>query len=217
MAFDKTQPTDKTKIRTTGVVIRPNWEAIEEGDSSFRPYALNLQNRTPLGVANDPDTIADTYILYEKNDGAGNPELFGKDGSGNIVQLSEGGSLGSKNTNINASTLSFDGGTFKNNQNAMVTAWSSVIVSGGVITSQTNYGMSWVRTATGSYTATFNSSQVNNDNYAVIGTTVSDIIPTLLTLSSTVAKNTSGFGIKIVRPPNSAFDQSFMVTVLGGR
>ena len=77
MAFDKTQPTDTTKIRNLGVVIRPNWVAIEEADSTFRPYALNLQNRTPLGVSNDPASIADTYILYEKDDGSGNPELFG--------------------------------------------------------------------------------------------------------------------------------------------
>ena len=75
MTWDPSQPTDTTKIRNLGIVIRPNWQAIEAADSSFKPVALNLDNRTPLGVANDPTAIADAYLLYCK-DSFGYPQAF---------------------------------------------------------------------------------------------------------------------------------------------
>ena len=90
MVWDITQPTDTTKIRNLGVVIRPNWQAIQEADSTFKPYAVNFDNRTPLPVSNDPTAIADAYILYCKDDVAGNPELFGIDASSNILQFTKG-------------------------------------------------------------------------------------------------------------------------------
>lgn len=89
MVYDATQPTNVTKIRNLGIVIRPNWEAIEQGGSTFRPQAVNLANRTPLAIPNNPVAIADTYILYCKQDGAGNPQLYCIDPSGaNHTQLS---------------------------------------------------------------------------------------------------------------------------------
>ena len=87
MVWDITQPTDTTKIRNLGIVIRPNWQAIQEADSTFKPQALNLNNRTPLAVANDPTPIANAYIPYCKDDSAGNPELFGIDENGVISQF----------------------------------------------------------------------------------------------------------------------------------
>jgi len=79
MTWDPTQPTDNTKIRNLGIVIRPNWEAIENADSSFKPIGINFNNRTPLIVSNDPTAISDSYILYSKEDSDGSPQLFGID------------------------------------------------------------------------------------------------------------------------------------------
>jgi hypothetical protein len=87
MAWVKTLPGNTEKIRNLGVVIRPNWEAIEEADLTFKPHALNYNNRTPLGVANDPAAIADTHILYCKDDGSANPEMFSIDDTSVISQL----------------------------------------------------------------------------------------------------------------------------------
>lgn len=87
MVFDTTQPTDTTKVRNLGIVIRPNWQAIETGDSTFKPQALNLDNRTPIAPANNPTAIADTYILYCKDDVGGNPELFGIDETSVVSQF----------------------------------------------------------------------------------------------------------------------------------
>lgn len=90
MAFDNTQPTNTTKLRNLGVVIRPNWLAIETADATFLPQAINLANRTPLGVPTDPAAIANSYILYCKQDGAGNPQLYGIDTASNILQFTSG-------------------------------------------------------------------------------------------------------------------------------
>lgn len=90
MAFDPALPANSTKLRLAPGVIQDNWSAIEEAQSSFKPYAVNLNNRTPLGVANDPVAIADAYIAYCKDDAAGNPELFGINESSQITQLTRG-------------------------------------------------------------------------------------------------------------------------------
>lgn len=87
MAFDETLPTDTQKIRTLGSAIRPNWVAMQEGDSSFSPEATNYANRTPLASSNDPAAIAETYITYCKDGSSGNPELFGIDQDSVVSQL----------------------------------------------------------------------------------------------------------------------------------
>lgn len=90
MAFDETQPTDTTKIRNLGVVIRPNWEAIVEGDSTFQPWATNYASRTPLAVTNDPTAIEHAYILYSKDDASGVSQLYGIDENSVITQFTNG-------------------------------------------------------------------------------------------------------------------------------
>lgn len=90
MAFDVTLPADTTKIRNLGTVIRPNWVAIQDGESTFKPKAVNFNNRTVSGPSNNPTAIADTFILFSKQDAAGNPELYGINQSSNVIQLTRG-------------------------------------------------------------------------------------------------------------------------------
>lgn len=85
-----TEPTDNTEIRNLGVVIRPNWVAIEEADATFLPQAINLNNRTVSGPTNDPTAITDAFLMYCKEDASGNPELFGRNESSQIVQFTKG-------------------------------------------------------------------------------------------------------------------------------
>lgn len=87
MVYDSTQPTNTTKIRNLGVVIRPNWIAIEDGDPTFKPKSINYNNRTPLGVPNDPAAVANAYVMYCKQDSAGSPQMFGIDQNSRISQL----------------------------------------------------------------------------------------------------------------------------------
>jgi len=87
MVWDKTKPEDTTKLRNLGTVIRPNWEAIETGADTFLPQALNLSDRTAAGLANDPTAIANSVILYSKQDSAGKPQIFAIDPDSVISQL----------------------------------------------------------------------------------------------------------------------------------
>ena len=89
MAFDVTEPTDNTKIRDLGVVIRPNWVAINTADSSFQPQALNLTDRDSVAppIASDPTALAAGYTLFCKQDSGGDPQLFGIDTNSNILQF----------------------------------------------------------------------------------------------------------------------------------
>lgn len=91
MAFDKTKPEDTEKIRHLGMVIRLNWEAIESGDSSFLPRALNLINRSTAGVTPDPTVISNSVIVYSKSDSLGKPQLFSINPDAVITQLTGGG------------------------------------------------------------------------------------------------------------------------------
>ena len=100
MTFDASQPANTTKIRNLGTVIRPNWEAIEQGDDSFIPYSLNLYDRSngPPPASDDPDYLEAAYKLYCKQDDEGNPELFARNildsgAANNPVQLSYGSIL----------------------------------------------------------------------------------------------------------------------------
>jgi len=94
MAWDKTLPQGSTKIRNLGDVITPNWDAIETADSTFLPQALNLADRDALAIASDPTAIADSVILYSKQDAAGNPQAYFIDPSSNVIQMTTGLPIG---------------------------------------------------------------------------------------------------------------------------
>ena len=141
MAYDPTQPTDSTKIRNLGTVIRPNWQAIEDADSSFKPVGINLDNRTPLVVPNDPVAISETVIPYCKDDVAGDPQLFVIDQSSNVTQLTGIGSI---------------------------KAWATFNGSTGAVADGYNIA-SVTRNSTGNYTVAF-TTNLASANYAVIGT-----------------------------------------------
>lgn len=87
MSFDSSQPTPTTKIRNLSTVIPDNFAAIEDADSSFKPVGLNLDNRTPLAVSNDPAAIAEAMVAYCKDDSNGDPQLYAIDPSSTISAL----------------------------------------------------------------------------------------------------------------------------------
>lgn len=87
MAWDPAEPQDTTKLRNAPGVIRANWVAIEDADSTFQPVALNLTNRTVSGPSNDPTAISDAFVLYCKEDASGTPLLYGIDENSVVYQL----------------------------------------------------------------------------------------------------------------------------------
>lgn len=122
MVWDQTQPTDTTKIRNLGVVIRPNWLALKTGDSSLKLDSANFDDRTVAGLADDPTAIADAYVLYCKTDAAGNSELYGIDESSNKLQFTQG-----------APTLAAQGKIFL--PGGLLMQWNTeVVATGGAVT-----------------------------------------------------------------------------------
>ena len=45
MAFDKTLPTNNTKIRNYPTVLTDNWSAIQAGDLTFKAWQVNFADR----------------------------------------------------------------------------------------------------------------------------------------------------------------------------
>lgn len=90
MAFDKSQPTNTTKIRNLGVVIRPNWDAIEEAQASLQLWGSNYVRRNGVAPSNDPTAIANNVIVYAKNDSSGNAQLYAIDDASNVLQVTGG-------------------------------------------------------------------------------------------------------------------------------
>lgn len=132
MAFDKTLPANTTLLRNAPGIITSNWTAIEEGDSSFKPYAVNLQDRTPLVVSNDPSTISGSSIIYVKQDASANPELYSKDGSGNIIQLTDSGYIGGPTSNFRIQNMRFKSGSVDYGANNVLSAaarWDNSMAS----------------------------------------------------------------------------------------
>lgn len=124
MVFDPSLPANATKLRLAPGVIQDNWVAIEEAGASFKPYAINLNNRTQIGaIPNDPAAIADTYITYCKETSGGTPELYGISAAGAISQLTNGAPTvtASGNTFLPGGLIfSWASGNYTNNQQITV-------------------------------------------------------------------------------------------------
>lgn len=80
MVFDKSKPTNSSKIRNLGEEIRPNWAAIEAAADTFKPEGLNLDKN-----AVDRTAIADAIVMYNKNN-----QLYAIDPSSVVTQLTGG-------------------------------------------------------------------------------------------------------------------------------
>lgn len=172
MAWDLTQPTNTTKIRNLGVVIRPNWQAIETADSTFQPDALNLTDRDAASLSSDPTAISTAVITYCKKDPNGNPELFSIDPSSNVVQLTRGA--------VNAAAtghtvlpggmiLNWGSGTGTTANVVFDRAFTSALYSITISNFNTNPATTATVSATSLTGATLKSTNVNAIYYMAIG------------------------------------------------
>ena len=93
MAFDKTLPSNTTKIRNYPTVLTGNFAGIQEADNTFLPIAINFADRTPLPDPNDPAALAATVKVYSKQDGAGAPQIYAINPSSVVQQLTNFGSV----------------------------------------------------------------------------------------------------------------------------
>ena len=222
MVWDNTKPTNLEKIRNLGIVIRPNWVAIEQasnGDSDadkLRIWAVNLYDRNNAVVtgADTPTRMDDAGQVYCRNDGAEN-ELFFIDSQdpAKETQLTQDGRLGSTTTNLSTQNISFDG-TYENTQYAFSSAWA-VVASDGSLT--TGYGITSAKNVKGDYTLTF-STALSSANYVVVGTVFK--VNTRARVLWVYDRLAGSFSVRtqaINASAGSFEDNAFMVTVFGGR
>lgn len=84
MSYDNNQPANNAQLRNAPQLIRDNFQAIQAGDSSFKPDKINFGQQGGNAAA-----IASTYVMFSKSDG-GNTELFGINPSSNVYQFTRG-------------------------------------------------------------------------------------------------------------------------------
>lgn len=98
MTFSAANPTDNEKIRRLGIVIRPNWKAIEEGSESdanpnkLKYWSVNLfeRNNIPSAPGNDAPQVDEGIALFSKTDSdSTRPELFYTTEDSTVVQLTK--------------------------------------------------------------------------------------------------------------------------------
>ncbi len=98
MPFNQANPSDSEKIRRLGIVIRPNWKAIEEGSENdanpnkLKYWAINLYSRDdiPSAPGNDAPQVDDGIAWYAKTDAdSGLPEIFIRHEDSTVTQMSK--------------------------------------------------------------------------------------------------------------------------------
>jgi hypothetical protein len=173
MAFDKTLPSNSTKIRNYPTVLTDNFSAIQQGDDTLQYWQTNYIDRDNVAGAppptQDPTRNDDTIIVFSKTDTAS--ELYVMDAvspTANIIQLTEDGRLGSDSTNISLNRFTFDKGTTNYDKQNIVNAYGNVI-SGSLVG---GFGCSVASGGTGNIDVTFSTARASG-NYVVVATVVS--------------------------------------------
>lgn len=172
MAYDKTLPTNTTKIRNYPTVLTDNFAAIEEGDLSLKHWQVNFIERNAVPgappPANDPTRADDTMIFFSKQDGSGETEMFLMDdrNPANIIQLSEDGSMGSFSTTLKIDSFAFDS-NFTYNEDYIVKAWAKCNSNG---TFAKQRGFDSISGSGGLYTLTLLANVVTDANFCVVAT-----------------------------------------------
>ena len=209
MAWDATKPANDTKIRLYPTTLQANFNAIETGDSSLKYDALNIQEQ-----GSDPSRIDDCMIIYSKQDGAGETELFVLDDQNpaNAIQMTEIGYLGSQSTSLGMSQFSFDGGTTVFNKNNIVDVYGRIDSSGNLTYGSGISGV--VRNSAGNYTVTLDTNYVRDSTNYVVSATTNDSTrrgPIQVNILSTSTFDILGFAFTGVSQ-----DFAVMFTVIGG-
>lgn len=167
MAWDKTLPANGTKIRNYPTVLGDNFSAIEEGDDTLQHWQLNFIERDaiPSAPPTTPTRIDDTMIIYSKQVGSSETELFILDdrSPANDIQITEDGSLGSFSTSLKLDSFAFDS-NITMNENNVITAWSYTQKNGS---QSGSFGMTCSRISDATYEYTFTTNMANA-NYSVI-------------------------------------------------
>lgn len=217
MTFSPAKPADEQKIRLGPGDSRDNFSAIVTGDTSFTPAKVNLAVQGA-----DPAALAANAIIYSKIVTGPDAELHMEDSTGNVIQMTDQGDLGSINQSLAASTISFDATTpamtFGINQMVMATATVSAT---GSLTNGVNVTSSTRTSNPGQYTITVAADVLLNDNFRVIGMVDNPTSNSIRQLQmrvkpSVVAATPTVIPLRVVGD-SALHNEPFDVIIIGGR
>jgi len=216
MAYDKTLPTNSTKIRNYPTVLTDNFAGIEEGDISLKYWQANFIERDaiPSAPATTPTRADDTMIMYSKQDASGETELFILDdrATANDIQVTEDGNLGSASTDITCNTISFDAGVSSMGPLQQVSGWIRVASNGAV--TATSGTLTASRDSLGLYSIGFSTAPANA-NFCGIATLANTSSRRSISCQQYSA---TAFKVRIYsNSDGNNNDEPFQVVVFGGR
>lgn len=226
MAWDKTKPTDQSKIRTYPTLLTDNFKAIEEGDQGLQFWQTRFDDRDVLGIASNPTRADDEMAIFSKSDGS-NTEMFIMDDQdpANIIQITEVGSLGSQNTNIVCNQITIGGNDIGVTENSVVVAWGKFNSSG---TFQYGVNMATAGTphpSTGLFNVNVSADILSTANYMIDGVvartgdssgSVRGLMP--ISLPTPVASTATTIQVEIKRDGGRTDTFSyFFIQVIGGQ
>lgn len=217
MAWDKSLPSNITKIRNYPTVLGDNFSAVEEGDDTLKIWKANFieRNAIPSAPAVTPTRIDDTMQIFSKqNPTDSETDLFVLDdrATANTIQLTENGKLGGLTQALALDSFTFDD-TRVFNENNIIAAYGLLPDNTGSPT----YGdgiASVTRTGTGAYTITWSAGRFSNTNYSV---------HVMSTTNSTASwdnsiKTTTTFGVQVRQSDTGSVKNSqLFVIAVGGQ
>lgn len=219
MVWNKALPGDAEKIRRLGEVIRPNWDAIEEGDDvgvdgMLQMRSVQLSERSATALNDDPTPNVGTHYIYSKIiDGA--QECFMRASDGTVIQVTSKGSIGSSGGTVSFNGFTNDGGTTTYDERNFVAYWATVNAAGAIQAQSGGLTCAQVDDVS-TYDISFTVNQLHT-NYGVNITALKDISGSpRIGLYYTVA--VGSFRVSIVNQNGTtSAGNPFTVAVYGGR
>lgn len=217
MAWDKTLPSNTTKIRQYPTVLTANFAAVEEGDSSLQNWKINLiqRNAIPSAPPVTPAKIANVVQVYAKQSIFSRSELFVTDdhSPANTIQLTQDGKIGAQGQDIRANNYFYGADTLGRGLWAAPTAMGRISASGTVQTG--SQGIASVTLAGSVFTVNFVGGRLTNTNYMVF------ITPERGTSNPRFAcwenKSTASVDVRVVNQNGTLAPEAFDIIVFGGR
>lgn len=225
MAWDKTLPTNSTKIRDYPDVLTNNFTAIEEGVTTLQNWKFNLiqRNAIPSAPAVTPARIDNVMQLFAKQNAASRTDLYVLDdrATANTIQITQDGKLGGQSQDVRTAGIFFGSDTLSHGAWSVPNIVGSVINTGSGTYSIAGWSQGLASAAVVTISSidyvrvTFAGSRITNTNYVV------QVTPTQGTSNTRIAawknKLTTSVDIRITNQNSSDEDASFDIVIWGGR
>ena len=218
MTWDKTLPSNTTKIRQYPTVLTANFAAVEEGDSTLQQWKINLiqRNAIPSAPPVTPAKIANVVQVYAKQSIFSRSELFVTDDHSpvNTIQLTQDGKIGAQGQDIRANNYFYGADTIGRGLWSSPTIVGRIDESGAVLTG--SQGIASVSIASNVFTVNFTASRITNTNYMVLVTPQfgSSSNPRFACWDN---KTTSSVDVYVVNQNGTKARRPFDIIIFGGR